>query len=300
MSTISKVAIAGATGNLGPAVLNRLVEDGFKVTALTRKGTSHSFPSSVAVVEIDYESPESLVKALKGQDALVSVIGYDGMLQQLPLIEAAVEAGVKRVIPSEFGWDAENEKTLELRPFQSKKTVSEAVKKLAASGSLTYSFISNGPFLDLGLHMPFIVDLKGRSAILYNGGDRPFSTTLIPDVAKAVSGVLKHPEETKNRNVFVHSALLTQNKVLELSKKLFGSEGWQTTTTETDALLKKANADLEEGKVDRFGFIASIVWGEGYGSIFEKVDNELLGIKELDDEGLKNLLASVAKDIGAA
>ncbi|KAI1376568.1 NAD(P)-binding protein [Hypoxylon crocopeplum] len=295
MSTITKVAVAGATGNVGPAVVNQLVQDGFKVTVLLRKGRSHSFPSSVAIVEVDYESPESLFKALEGQDAVVSAVGFTGLPQQIPLIRAAVKAGVKRFLPSEFGGDAENEKANHLPPFHAKKEISDALKKEAASGTLTYSLVSTGPFLDMGLQHGFIMSLKNKSINLFDGGDRPFSTSSIPAVAKAVSGVLKHPEETKNRNVFVHVALTTQNELLEKAKKVLGPEGWQSKDVSTDDALKQAYAKFEQGEIDRIGFISAAIWGEGYGSDFKKVDNQLLGIEELGDAEIQSLVESLSK-----
>ncbi|KAE8312184.1 hypothetical protein BDV41DRAFT_578016 [Aspergillus transmontanensis] len=62
---IHKVALAGATGNLGPAILEQLVAANFEVTVLTRiNGITHKFPASVHVASVDYDSLNSLVAAL--------------------------------------------------------------------------------------------------------------------------------------------------------------------------------------------------------------------------------------------
>lgn len=274
--------------------MNQLLEDGFKVTALARKGSSHKFPAAVAVVEIDYESPESLVKALSGQDAVVSAVGLDGLETQLPLVAAAVKAGVKRFVPSEFVGDATNEKAGQLPPFVPKKAVSDLLAKEAAAGKITYTLLSTGPFLDMWLASGMFLNLKAKSANLWNGGDRVFSTTTVPSSAKAVSGVLLHPEETKNRNVRVHSASTTQNKLLAIAKKAVGADGWTTTVTSTDDALKEAYAKLDKGEVDKLGFISSAIWGEGYGSNFE-VENDLVGVKELSDAEIQSLMEGLAK-----
>ncbi|KAI2780230.1 NAD(P)-binding protein [Daldinia loculata] len=294
MGSITKVAIAGATGNVGPTVLKQLLEDGFEVTVLARKGTTKQFPSSVTVAEIDYESPESLEKALSGQDAVVSTVGFEGLPYQIPLIQAAVKVGVKRFIPSEYGGDAENEKALSLPPFQAKKAVTEVLKKEAAAGSITYTLISTGPFLDMGLQYGFLIDPKGKNITLWNGGDRPFSITTVASTAKAVSEVLKHPEETKNRNVYVHNVQISLKKLLEQAKKAVGSDGWKSEVKSTDEHLKQAYAELEKGNHDRMAFIAAAIWGEGYGSHFEKVDNDLLGVKEFSDAELQDFIKGYA------
>ncbi|KAI1206914.1 putative oxidoreductase CipA-like protein [Annulohypoxylon truncatum] len=296
MSTISKVAVAGATGLLGKPVVNQLLEDGFTVTVLARKGASHDFPSAVTVAEVDYEAPATLVKALSGQDAVVSAVGFAGLLQQIPLIEAAVKAGVKRFVPSEFGGDAENDKITELPMFVDKRPVKELVEKEAAQGRLTYTLVSCGPFLDIAVQHGMLVNFKERKINLWDGGERPFSTTTLAAAAKAVTGILRHPEETKNRVVFIRSASLTQKEVLERAKKAAGPEGWTVETPSVAESLRAAYADLNAtGVVNRFAFVVSAIWGEGYGSNFQKLDNDLLGVKELSDAELQTLIEGFAK-----
>ncbi|XXH00131.1 SET domain-containing protein 5 [Hypoxylon texense] len=295
MSTIKTVAVAGASGNLGPSIVKQLLEDGFKVTVLTRKGSSHTFPPSVEVAEVDYESPETLVEALQGQDAVVSAVGFAGLKQQLRLIDAAVEAGVKRFVPSEFGSDAENEAANALPPFRPKKAAADVLAHEAAAGRITYTLVSTGPFLDMALAHGLFLNLKAKTANLWNGGGKTFSTTTVAGTAKAISGVLLHPEETKNRNVHVRSASVSQNGLLEKAKKALGADGWTVHAASTDDALKKAYASLETGEIDRLSFITTVIWDEKYGSDFKNVDNELLGVHELSDAELQSLVDSLAK-----
>ena len=59
--------------------------------------------------EVDYAKPETLVKALGGQDALVitlSAMAEKG--RELALVEAAAQAGVKWIIPNDWSPDTEN------------------------------------------------------------------------------------------------------------------------------------------------------------------------------------------------
>lgn len=65
----------------------------------------------------DYSSHEDLVSAFKGQDAVVSTVGAPALGDQIKLINAAIEAGVKYFIPSEFGGNTLNEKTAKLAVF---------------------------------------------------------------------------------------------------------------------------------------------------------------------------------------
>ena len=70
---IRKVAVAGATGNTGPTVIQTLHTAGFDVTALTRSAakTKSLLGPEIKVVEVDYLSHDSLVTALRGNDAVV-------------------------------------------------------------------------------------------------------------------------------------------------------------------------------------------------------------------------------------
>jgi hypothetical protein len=92
-----------ASGNLGPSIVQALLSSNFTVTALTRADSKSTLPAGVHVAKVDYADHNSLVAALRGQDAVVSSIATPALLQQKAIIEAAAEAGVKRFIPSEFG-----------------------------------------------------------------------------------------------------------------------------------------------------------------------------------------------------
>lgn len=100
MSTkISKVALLGADGKLGPAIMHALVENGFNVTVLKRKSSKSpsSYPSQISISD-DFSVPE-LVEALKGMDAIVITVKGSQIDLQKRIAEAAVQAGVRRKRP---------------------------------------------------------------------------------------------------------------------------------------------------------------------------------------------------------
>ena len=283
---------------MGPAILDQLLNAGFKVTALTRKSSNHSFPPSVTPVPVDYDSLESLTNALKGQDALVSTLAMAPDSAQLLLVEAAVKAHVKRFLPSEFGSDTLNEKARALPVFKPKIAVQDELMKQAASGSLTYTLVATGPFFDWGLKVGFLMGLKEKTISLYDGGDRLYSTTNLSTIGKAVVGVLKHPEQTKNRAVYVQDTALTQKQLLAFGKKAVGADGWKETTPTIDQALQDAYDELKKEKPNHasfvYNFIRASIWGEGYGCHFKKLDNELLGIKGLSEAEVQDVVNGVA------
>ncbi|TGO90554.1 hypothetical protein BPOR_0060g00270 [Botrytis porri] len=292
--------ITKASGNLGPAILDQLIKAGFQVTVLTRQSSTHKFPSPVTVKEVDYDSLKSLTNALTGQDAVVSTLASASLDKQILLVEAAVKAHVKRFIPSEFGSDTSRENTGALPVFQPKIAVQNALKKHVSS-EFSYTLVANGAFLDWGLSVGFVMSAKGKSITLYDGGNRTFSATTLPDVGRAVVGILKHLEETKNRAVYIQSYATTLKNLAEIGKKVLGSDGWTENVASVDDIVAGAWEELKKPQPDpqnfAMPFIIAAIWGEGYGSHFEayhKLDNELLGIKQLSEHELEELIKSLA------
>ncbi|KAJ5238996.1 oxidoreductase CipA [Penicillium chermesinum] len=216
---IKKVAIAGATGNLGPRVLTTLLDAGFEVTALSRS-SPHQIDARAKVQVVDYASRDSLVAALSGQDAVVSTLNAWAVPRDihLLLVDAAHAAGVKRFLPSEYGSDTSHPLVAKLPVFGDKIAVVDRLKEIAAKDSaFTWTSVVNGPFFDWGLQNGLLVSLKGSSSQIFNGGDVRFSTTTVAGIARAVAGVLQHPDETKNRYVYVAEAEVTQHELLRWS-----------------------------------------------------------------------------------
>ncbi len=75
------------------------------------------------------------------------------LIRQLLLIDAAVEAGVRRFIPSEFGSDSTNPKAAALPVFRSKIAAQKALAERAAASTsgFTYTLVITGPLLGWGL-----------------------------------------------------------------------------------------------------------------------------------------------------
>ncbi|KAI1497297.1 nmrA-like family protein-like protein [Biscogniauxia marginata] len=300
MSSISKVAVAGATGKIGPEIVKQLLAEGFQVTALTRGSNSQALPSTVVVKTVDYSSLESLTDALKGHDAVVSLLQPTAVdTAQRVLLDAAVKAQVKRFLPSEYGSNGSNEKVSQLPFFVPKARFQEAVRIEAAAGNLEYTLICTGPFLDMCLDLGLFMNLKERSTILYDGGNRLFSTTTVSTLAKAVAGVLKHPEQTKNRVVLVQDIAITQKRLVEMGEKATGPDGWKEEEVPVAKLLEEIEEEKKKSVPSHLVFVLNSikigVYGEGYGSHFQNLDNELLGIKGLTDAEVQSLVNTYAQ-----
>jgi len=109
--SLKNVLVIGATGLLGPHIVLALAQSGsFNVSVLTTKNADDpklaSFKAQgVNVLHANYDDKSSLIHAFTGQDVVISTVGTAAFEKQALFIDAAVEAGVKRFFPSEFGTD---------------------------------------------------------------------------------------------------------------------------------------------------------------------------------------------------
>src|SRR3569833_2671033 len=299
MSEAKNVAIAGAAGSLGSVMLERLLASGkFNVRVLRRLGSTSAIPAGVEVVEVDYDSVDALKAALQDQDAIICTTPSHAIGSQRTIIDAAVAAGVKRFIPSEFGSDLDNPRTRKLPVFAEMVLVLDYLIYKGRSAGITYTFVYNSGFLDWGLEKDFILRISDGKPILIDGGDYPFSTTTLASVGDAVVVVLTHLEETRNRAVYIHDLVTTQNRLLTLAKEIAPNKEWAPVQVKLDDLTAAADARLAKGLFDMETFAPYLfraVLDPGFGGRFQKTDNDLLGIKGKTDDDIKAILKSLLK-----
>ena len=86
-----------AGGNVGSYITQALLNTGkHTVTAITRAYSEAKLPQGVTIKVVDYEKPETLVDALRGQDVLVITISGRAPMKEIEerLVRAAGEADV--------------------------------------------------------------------------------------------------------------------------------------------------------------------------------------------------------------
>lgn len=126
-----RIAVAGATGRVGGALVRLLATDPVEVVALTRRPTLDGLPARVAAATIDFERPSTLADALRGADVLFLAQGtsQQQVVNEIALIDAAVETGVRHIVKlssmgpasrlQPFGWHMRIEAHLALQPVAS-------------------------------------------------------------------------------------------------------------------------------------------------------------------------------------
>jgi hypothetical protein len=93
-------------------------------------------------------------------------VGIASQQGQSLVIDAAVAARVKRLLPSDFGADIDNPKAKALPVFGYKVATQKHVEDVArANPDFTYTIIRNGVFLDWGLETGFLLSGKQASRL---------------------------------------------------------------------------------------------------------------------------------------
>ena len=101
------VLLIGATGFVGSAILNELVNRGHKVTAVGRNAQKLADKSDVEIVEADVADMDAIVKLAEGKDAVISAYNPGWMNPDIArlitenypkILEAAKKSGVKRLL----------------------------------------------------------------------------------------------------------------------------------------------------------------------------------------------------------
>lgn len=105
---MKNVVLIGASGFVGTAILNELLNRGHKVTAIVRDAKKMTVSNpNLTIVEADVTDTDALKEAGKEKDAVISAYNpgwknphiYEDTLKNYPLIvESAKQAGVKRLL----------------------------------------------------------------------------------------------------------------------------------------------------------------------------------------------------------
>lgn len=206
---------------------------------------------------------------------------------------------MKRFLPSDFGADLANPKTAALPIFGYKIATHKVLRQAADTNShFTYSLVVNGAFLDWGLKQNFLLNWNESQPKLFDGGNNPFSATTLDTVGQAVIGILTHPDETKNRFVYVKEINITQIQLLKIAKKIDPDKTWEEPLTVKTADIEKSSYEsLAKGEITPLvllGFLFLALFGPAeYGRELTKTDNELLGIKEKTVDDVEAVFRSV-------
>ncbi|KAJ4286540.1 hypothetical protein N0V90_013240 [Kalmusia sp. IMI 367209] len=223
-----KVAIVGATGQTGSVIVTALLSQvpTVEIVALTRPSSLQK-PAilelerqGVKILPVDLSGPVSEIeKGLVDTDVVISTIYGGSVMDEIPLINAAKSAGVRRYLPCFFATVAPPKGALLLREM--KEDVLNHIKNV----KLPYTVVDVGWWYQVNL--PRLPSGRIDYAVMETSdgiagdGNVPIALTDLRDVGTFVVRIIFDPR-TLNRMVFAYTEVLTHNQIYDLLERVSG------------------------------------------------------------------------------
>ena len=132
------------------------------------------------------------------------------------------------------------------------------------------------------------IDSKQKKAELVEGGHHIFTSSTREQVALAVARVLKRqPVSMRNKSIYIASFEANMLTWLDAYKQILGSKGWDVSSIDTDALIKRSQAQFAAGQFTQgyMGLALAVCTGPGFQnhfSSFTTLANAELGLPKED------------------
>lgn len=304
----SKLLIIGATGNIGKHIANAVIfaepRIASQILVLTSLATASSpekqtllsswKSQGVSVITGDISSADDVRNAYSGVDTVISCLGRNAIASQIELLKLAeASKDVKWFFPSEYGTDIEyNASSKDEEPHQNKLRVREFIRDDVKRIKCTY--IVTGPYPEMYLTLSPAApeaggfDLKSKKAIIVESGEGKIGFTSMPDVGKLVAAALRSPEVSMGKVLKVQSFVTTPNAIVEELEKQTGTN-WSVQHRSMESLRKVEKESWNSNNPLATLYTLRRIWAEG-GTLYDKTDNELLGLTPEDMESLSTIV----------
>jgi putative NADH-flavin reductase len=197
-----KVALIGASGNIGSQLLSELRSRGHSVTSIARNPEKIATAPGVTSVRADIADVPTLTAALRGHDAVISAVRFRNFDPQF-LLRAVKASGVKRLIMVGGAGSLEVRPGVQLIdtpdfPEVAKPEASagrSALNALRAESTLDWTFLSPSAVIAPGERTGKF--RLGKDAVLVDADGK--SRISIPDYAIALVDELENPRHIRLR-----------------------------------------------------------------------------------------------------
>ncbi|GIJ91189.1 hypothetical protein Asppvi_010154 [Aspergillus pseudoviridinutans] len=286
-----KVALFGANGNIGNAILHALMackERSFDILCIiSPKSELKYFGDRRAIMvrklDLATATEEEIAKVLDGIDVVLNALGGTILRRQQCIQNAAAMAGVKRFYPSEFGMH--HIPVLPghgpfLHPLWAEKIplLREAMQHPAVkSGKMTYTVIGCGELYDPPTETTLCPWLRTDpdEYVIHVVGDPDARLDFVSrhDVAAFVVSSLCHPEASENQVFGFRGDHISFSEVADLLRSHSGKPVRLNVIPFEDAVQGVKNPssipkELKEGSAFPPDFLMLLRYIEGRGDFF--------------------------------
>ncbi|KDP38524.1 hypothetical protein JCGZ_04449 [Jatropha curcas] len=235
MAQKSKILIIGGTGYIGKFIVEASAKAGHPTFALVRESTL-SDPAKGKLIENfknlgvnillgDIYDHESLLKAIKQVDVVISTVGNLQLADQTKIIAAIKEAGnVKRFLPSEFGNDVDHVNAVE--PAKTAFEIKANVRRAIEAEGIPYTYVPSNFFASYVLPILLLPHVtgspEGKITILGDGNVKAIFNKE-EDIGTYTTKAVDDPR-TLNKTLLIRPPknIVTYNELVALWEKKTG------------------------------------------------------------------------------
>ncbi|UKZ69494.1 uncharacterized protein TrAtP1_010500 [Trichoderma atroviride] len=294
---IKKIVWYGQGPRLGSQVLQRIAAlKKYDITFIGRKEPSEykNVPEGIPIVQVDLKDHKTLVKALTGADAVVVFThfnpGGDLDIVQIALINAAIEAGVKLFVPSEWAPDTAGgngatiarigPNTLPPNPaVAAKRVVHNYLLCRSAANQIDFVSLHVGNLL-INLSAFASLDINKRTASLGDGGHGLISVSSIDTLTKGLDSLLTQYPKFKNGFFYICDGETSLQRLVKTFQEASETkEPWKITSFSIAERKQQADENMRNGVFTNKEFAAVLTFPFTGGlTVWQNPDNERLGL----------------------
>lgn len=250
-------------------------------------------PKGAVAILVDYNNLNSLVAALQDVDVLICATGGKILDEQQMLLKASIEAGVQRLIPSQWGGDTRVEGMENVPIAQPKREMAAAVHKAAEEGTISYTFFIGGVWIDYIMGWDTLMSVPKRTFYMHENPDFPIAMTSPAAFGDAIVGALRKPDETRNKYINVELIRLSQNQALKLTQEALPDIHINVIPASMEERYERGVKKWNRGEIDGFvvaDILAKCLFTPEMAESEEPKANDLVGVRAISEEDFKAII----------
>jgi uncharacterized protein YbjT (DUF2867 family) len=181
------------------------------------------------IVQGELENIEELTKLMQGSDTVISVLGKEALTKDLQfnVLQAALNAGVRHIVPSEYGLQTDDERDFLFGPkVRFRHHIINLIRERQFHHkplNLSYTLVFCGGFYEWFFGKPTGFDYCSDTLLIPGDGDLRFSAIHYADVGIFLPEILLDPA-SQNRSIHIFGDAITHNEARDIFEEVLGKK----------------------------------------------------------------------------